>query len=143
MSEPRWTVHYDDEGHTITQSSDPAFALLQDSFTTTPIEGLYRESCYICTDPEFAQMGLPLCYACPICGGHVAADDTVCDDCGHDCNPADYADAESYSEQGTQEYVIDMTLEEFQQKMLDSILGRSKIINKEGDTHAWVLLGVW
>lgn len=71
-------------------SNDPAAWMLDDDFTSTPVEGIYRASCYICRDPEFAQMGLPLCYPCPKCGGHVAADDTVCDDCGHDCNPADY-----------------------------------------------------
>lgn len=39
-------------------------------------------SCYICRDSSYAARGLPLCRACPVCGGHVAADDTVCDDCG-------------------------------------------------------------
>ena len=41
-----------------------------------------RDGCYICEDPEFSLMGLPLCYPCKECGGHVAADDVVCDDCG-------------------------------------------------------------
>lgn len=90
MSDKRWTVQYDDKGHTITQPTDPAYALLLDDFTTTPIPGIYREACYICTDPEFAQMGLPLCYACPSCGGHVPADDTVCSDCGRDVHPCNY-----------------------------------------------------
>ncbi len=90
MSKPRWTLTFDNAGHTITQTTDPAYALLMDDFTTTPIEGIYRETCYICTDPEFAQMGLPLCYPCPVCGGHVAADDTVCDDCGHNVSSCDY-----------------------------------------------------
>jgi hypothetical protein len=73
-------------GGTITMKSDPATVLIgrvPQSKQTAP----YRESCYICRDPEFAQMGLPLCRACPACGGHVAADDVVCDDCGHDATP--------------------------------------------------------
>lgn len=45
---------------------------------------VYQEGCFICEDEEFALMGLPLCYACESCGGHVPADDTVCTDCGHD-----------------------------------------------------------
>jgi len=69
---------------TVTQRTDPAYFLLHDGHTSTPITEIYRESCYICRDPEFAQMGLPLCYKCSKCGGHVAADDSVCDDCGHD-----------------------------------------------------------
>jgi hypothetical protein len=48
---------------------------------------VYRDGCYICEDPEFALMGLPLCYSCNKCGGHVAADDTVCNDCGFDHQP--------------------------------------------------------
>jgi hypothetical protein len=44
-----------------------------------------RTGCYICDDPEYALMGLPLCYPCPACGGHIPADDCVCDDCGRDC----------------------------------------------------------
>jgi hypothetical protein len=63
-----------------TKMDDPAHALLTDSHTSTT--SVYRAGCYICEDPEFAQMGLPLCRPCPECGGHVAADDTVCDDCG-------------------------------------------------------------
>lgn len=61
---------------------DPAYWMLLDGFTTTPT--VNRSGCYICEDPEFAQMGLPLCHKCSKCGGHVAADDTICDDCGHD-----------------------------------------------------------
>lgn len=65
-----------------TSPDDPAYALLLDDFTTTPT--VYNPRCYICRDPEFAQMGLPLCYACPECGGHIPADDPICDDCGLD-----------------------------------------------------------
>lgn len=71
-----------------TTPDDPAYHLLTDSFTTTP-KVTPRDTCYICMDPEFAQMGLPLCNKCPECvkngkEGHIAADDTVCTDCGHD-----------------------------------------------------------
>ncbi len=61
---------------------DPARWMLHDSHTST--KTVHRDGCYICDDPEFAQMGLPLCFPCSSCGGHVAADDTWCDDCGHD-----------------------------------------------------------
>jgi hypothetical protein len=62
--------------------SNPAYFMLSDGVTSTPT--VHSDSCYICGDPEFAQMGLPLCNACLACGGHVAADDTECDDCGAD-----------------------------------------------------------
>lgn len=45
---------------------------------------VHKEGCYICEDPEFAQMGLPLCRRCPWCKGHVPADDSRCDSCGRD-----------------------------------------------------------
>lgn len=67
------------------RKGDPAYWMLLDDFTTTP--AFHRKGCYICEDPEFAQMGLPLCYKCSACGGHVPADDSVCDDCGHDERP--------------------------------------------------------
>lgn len=68
--------------------SDPAYWMLERgrnnlefrSTQTAP----YRASCYICRDKEFSLMGLPLCYACSKCKGHVAADDSRCDDCGYD-----------------------------------------------------------
>lgn len=70
---------------------DPAYWMLErgrndpsQRSTTT----VYRAGCYICDDPEFSLMGLPLCYPCRKCGGHVAADDSRCDDCKHD-NHAD------------------------------------------------------
>ena len=69
--------------------SDPAYWMLFDGHTTTPT--VYKEGCFICEDPEFAQMGLPLCYLCDQCHGHIAADDTRCDDCGYD----------SYEEKGS------------------------------------------
>jgi hypothetical protein len=43
---------------------------------------VHDAECYICNDPDYAAYGLPLCYPCPICGGHIAADDNVCDVCG-------------------------------------------------------------
>lgn len=80
---PAWRFS-DDSGIpiTVTQPDDPAYALLQDAYTTSPT--VYRKGCYICEDPEFAQMGLPLCRRCPSCGGHIAADAVACDDCGFD-----------------------------------------------------------
>lgn len=62
--------------------SDPAYWMLTDSHVSTPT--VHSDNCYICNDPEFAQMGLPLCKPCVTCGGHVAADDNICDDCGAD-----------------------------------------------------------
>ena len=62
--------------------NDPAYFMLTSGPTTTPV--VHSDNCYICNDPEFAQMGMPLCYKCYVCEGHVAADDTVCDDCGKD-----------------------------------------------------------
>jgi len=68
-----------------TMPDDPAFMLLMDDgHRTDPDESIYRDACYICRDPEYALMGLPLCKPCGKCGGHVAADSIVCDDCGHD-----------------------------------------------------------
>lgn len=61
---------------------DPAYWMLGSEFTSTPVQGLFRENCYICTDPEFAQMGMPLCYTCPECDGHIPADDVECEN-GH------------------------------------------------------------
>ena len=68
--------------------SDPAFWLLRrgEAFPEfrSKRHGVYNKDCYICTDREYELMGLPLCYPCDHCGGHVAADDTRCDDCGFD-----------------------------------------------------------
>lgn len=78
---------------TITQSSDPAYWLLTEENThhSIPNMDIYREYCYICRDPEFAQMGLPLCKPCEACKvGHVAADDTECDRCGADAQELYY-----------------------------------------------------
>lgn len=59
---------------------DPAYWMLFDGIETTPV--VHSNTCYICRDSEFAQMGLPLCRKCPHCGGHVPADDDICDGCG-------------------------------------------------------------
>lgn len=78
---------------TVTQPDDPAYKLLQDDYTSTPV--VHKTGCYICEDPEFAQMGLPLCRKCSKCGGHIPADDCVCDDCGYD----EMEEYEEYMEQ--------------------------------------------
>lgn len=70
------------------KTSDPAYWMLSDGHVSTPV--VHDPSCYICKDPEFAQMGLPLCRECPACvreshgqqKGHVPADDTACTVCG-------------------------------------------------------------
>lgn len=70
---------------TITLPGDPAYALIANpNIHSTPNTDIFRSDCYICLDPEFALMGMPLCKPCEACGGHVAADDTVCDDCDAD-----------------------------------------------------------
>ena len=69
---------------TTMSSDDAAYRMLFDGFESVPVKDIYREECYICRDPDYARMGLPLCYKCTKCGGHVAADDTICDDCGYD-----------------------------------------------------------
>lgn len=74
------------------KTTDPAYFLLQDGVTSTP--RVYEDSCYICRDPEFAAMGLPLCQECPEClkagrgTGHIPADDEECDYCGYNARIA-------------------------------------------------------
>jgi hypothetical protein len=64
---------------------DPAYWMLElgkyDPSTRSKTT-VYLAGCYICEDPEFALMGLPLCYPCCKCGGHVPADNCFCDRCG-------------------------------------------------------------
>lgn len=72
------------------EPDDPAYWMLEEGLNdpekrSTPV--VYNAHCYICRDPEFALMGLPLCYKCAFCSGHVPADDTVCSDCGKDNHP--------------------------------------------------------
>ena len=67
--------------------SDPAYFLLErgrNDPSKRSIPTVNNPNCYICRDPEFALMGLPLCYACAKCGGHVPADNPICDACGAD-----------------------------------------------------------
>jgi hypothetical protein len=71
---------------------DPAYWMLErgmrdESWRSKPV--VFKEGCYICEDPEFALMGLPLCRKCPQCEGHIPADDMVCDDCGYEEIPPD------------------------------------------------------
>lgn len=98
---------------TVTQQDDPAYWLLTDENThhSVPNQSIFRENCYICRDPEFAQMGLPLCKPCEACGGHVAADDTECWDCGEDAQELYYKarEAECKVQGHTWEYRIART----------------------------------
>lgn len=79
---------------------DPAYWMLLDEYTTST--KVYDPHCYICNDPEFAQMGLPLCTECDNCKrnsdgkelGHIAADDTVCTVCGWDAQEAYFEEQE-------------------------------------------------
>lgn len=74
------------------KANDPAYWMLQrgldEKSGRRPDTGWISEStvhnpnCYICTDIEFALMGLPLCRPCETCGAHVPADDMECDN-GH------------------------------------------------------------
>lgn len=67
--------------------NDPAYWMLEQGRkdpSKRSTSTVYNDKCYICNDPEFSLMGLPLCYPCVKCGGHVAADDSRCDDCGAD-----------------------------------------------------------
>ena len=65
-------------------SDDPAYWMLSGGSSST--KTVHKDGCYICEDPEFAQMGLPLCTKCPKCGGHVPADDEECDTATCDYN---------------------------------------------------------
>lgn len=72
---------------------DPAYWMLREGWKDPEkaiqrkLASAYSPGCYICEDPEFALMGLPLCWHCEKCGGHVPADDIVCTDCGHEHFP--------------------------------------------------------
>lgn len=97
----RWVPEYYEKNGirlTVTQPEDPAMFLLKNPniFSVKQNGVLDKDDCYICLDPEFAQMGLPLCYPCPRCeadetlthSGHVPADDTICTECGFDAYAA-------------------------------------------------------
>lgn len=94
MSE-KWTTSKDSGiPITVTQPDDPAYFLLTHGPTSSTT--VYHRGCYICEDPEFAQMGMPLCRECPRCRaegreapapdrgfGHIPADDETCTVCGY------------------------------------------------------------
>lgn len=66
---------------------DPAYWMLEQGIkdpTKRSSSTVFLLGCYICEDIEFSLMGLPLCYECKFCKGHVAADDSICDICGKD-----------------------------------------------------------
>jgi hypothetical protein len=85
------------------KTDDPAYFMLDNpNIPRTPVT-VYRPGCYICDDDEFARMGLPLCFPCEVCGGHVAADGTVCDDCGYDSYPYGEFDSSQVDEVGLSE----------------------------------------
>jgi hypothetical protein len=44
---------------------DPAHVLLFTGYQSVPV--VHLDGCYICEDPEFAAMGMPLCSPCPDC----------------------------------------------------------------------------
>ena len=47
------------------QPTDPAYFLLEQGRKNPELRSkptVYKKGCYICEDPEFAMMGLPLCY---------------------------------------------------------------------------------
>lgn len=69
---------------------DPAYWMLEQGLNDPSKRSkttVYNKNCYICRDEEFALMGLPLCYPCNKCQGHVPADDSRCTDCGFDNQP--------------------------------------------------------
>lgn len=81
------------------KTDDPAYWMLRDGHAST--KTAHDDNCYICRDPEFAQMGLPLCTYCPACttkegksAGHVPADDEVCSVCGANAREAYEAEQE-------------------------------------------------
>lgn len=88
MERKTWDLHEGCEpGCRKTHPGDPAYQLLVNpNIYSTP--KIFREGCYICEDPEFAQLGMPLCNPCCNCeGGHVPADQGECDDCHYECSP--------------------------------------------------------
>lgn len=78
-------------------------ALYNDDKTTSTT--VYDQNCYICRDPDFARMGLPLCRECDDCKangrglGHVPADDVECTVCGFDSYAAYLEEQEAKGEQ--------------------------------------------
>lgn len=69
------------------KSDDPCYWILEQGRadpSKRSTKTVHKDGCYICEDEEFRLMGLLLCFPCRKCGGHVAADDSRCDDCGYD-----------------------------------------------------------
>lgn len=67
--------------------TDPAYWMLDEGLNNpdkVKEPEVYKPGCFICEDPEFALMGLPLCTKCKGCSGHVPADSSICDNCGED-----------------------------------------------------------
>lgn len=54
-------------------ADDPAQAYMTGGHFSVPT--VADPGCYICQDPEYAQMGMSLCMACPQCGNHIPADE--------------------------------------------------------------------
>jgi hypothetical protein len=114
--------------------SDPAYWMLakgkiDPTWRSTP--EVYQEGCYICRDPEYALMGLPLCKPCPMCqrqgtgDGHIAADDTVCSVCGYDAQEAwEAAQAAAGGSRGAPE--VEVVLNEVGEQTLGEIRSTMK-----------------
>lgn len=64
-----------DEDYKLRERAFEVFELLQ-----SHIKSDSPKDCYICRDASFD--GLPRCYKCRHCSGHVAADSQECSDCG-------------------------------------------------------------
>lgn len=80
------------------RKDDPCYWMLEQGRKHPELRSsttVYDSKCYICRDPEFALMGLPLCYECRFCKGHVAADDTVCSVCKRDQQEGDEPEAKA------------------------------------------------
>lgn len=79
------------------KKTDPAYWMFEQGLSDPSKRStstVHKDGCYICEDPEFSLMGLPLCYPCVKCGGHVAADDTVCDVCNYEDGPDETEDVQ-------------------------------------------------
>lgn len=86
--------------------NDPAYWMLEqgrEDPSKRSTKTAHSNDCYICRDPEFALMGLPLCYPCGKCGGHVAADDCVCDECKCDQREIPVEDLEAVRQKAEHE----------------------------------------
>lgn len=123
-----------DPGITKMRPDDPAYWMLSDGHTSTPV--VYRPDCYICRDPEFAQMGLPLCRLCPACKtGHVPADDTVCDDCGHDELDDQFGPTDG--EPAAEQPAVTVTMIGDSPVSLDEAMRRLRVIVDAGLAHLY------